>query len=1743
MGRTRVLRLVGLLFVALLFPAPAGAFAPKEPRHALDTLVVVRPELRTPQVPVELDDLRPGQAGSAGLRAFRAEHGASWSARLDQRRNVLTLLSGGAIPFLPGPANTLRWEDLGASCRDASCLPPTTIEREARRFLERYRGLLGIDPGQLQLDPASVTPVEHMVFVSFRQAVNGVPVDGAALRFVVNRGNLLQVSTSRLAPVRTGTTPALDAAAAHSVLGAYLGGFPDPADRVLDAGSLRLVPVAPAGADPDRFDGPAGAGLTHALAWRILFERAGVTGTWEALIDARDGTLLRFVDTNRYGRVHGGVYPGDGHAGAADRPFPYVQTGLPAPNDYADEGGRFTGDAATVDLRYGRYTWVNDSCGSTALSTTDGNADYAGFPDPVGTNCEVPSPNPGGAGNTMSARTQYYHLTAANIKARTYYPSNSWLNTNHMNVNVNQSPWCNATSGGGTLNFYQSASGCWNLGEIPGVSVHEWGHSWDDYDESGGSSPPVETRADWTASVLFHDSCVGRGFYYPSGNCSGYGDACLDCSGIRDGDYWKHSNKTPWTAANHGTFWSCSGGSYFGPCGLEDHCESGISTQALWEMVKGPRTPPEPHGDFYTHCGLDVPSGWQLMDRLYWTSHAALDEMYNCTLPNSSGCTGNTLYNLFLAIDDDGDGVGNGTPHAAGIFAALARHNIACGAATDPQNKNQVSPACLPLAQPQGLTALGQNNRIVLAWNAVANATRYEILRNETDCDAGFTRVATVDAPATDYTDDGVVNGITYYYRIQPTYQDPPACTGTWGPISACLAATPVPCQMPGVPAGLTATPDGDNRIALSWSNGSPDSAAFHVYRALGACPQTGWVRIAEAVTNTSFVDDPVSGQVSYAYAVTGLDETALCETAYGNCDDALTSGACTQAPVFGGIQGVGDPGSPTCSLTLSWSAGVAYCGGPLQYRVYRSTTPGFTPSPETLVATVTSTTFSDIDGLQTGTRYHYVVRALDSANGVEDSNRVERSGRPTGPPEVGTWTDDAGDSGDAKLIPASNCGGPIAWTVSQLQNATPGGSRAYRSVQAADADNPSGAVPDDNCSALLSPPLVTATGVQLSFWTRYDLEANWDGVVLETRVCGDPACTTGTWQAITNAELEPDYPATLSLSEIGDCNGAKVCGDVYPYPAGDGTEWINDCDYPSTMQAFTGSSAAWTRYTATLPASYDQVTMQFRFNLTTDCAARNAGAYIDDVEVTNVLVPGPCAMGSACPQNPFVDVAPDGPLTLCSGDPQLLTAALTGGTGPFTYQWTVDGTPIPGATAPTWTAQDAGSRTYNCLVQGEGCPDPMFDPAGVPIAWQDHPAFAGLSAVTNAMGDTCGLDLAWPEAVSPCPGGVTYSIYRSTTSPVLPVPASRVAAGLTATTYRDAEALSAGTTYHYLVRAVAVSTGAEDGNTVERSGLPTGPAESVFSDAFETGNLGWTFAKGSPAATAGDFVIGDPVGTSGNNGQRAQPEDDHTPAPGIHCLYTAPNPGGSAGADDVDNGEVVATSPAIDLSGYATATLALWRWFENEDAEDAGDYYVLEVSNDGTSWVPLETIPDTVTTTNEWTRVQFELQTVVSLTPTVRIRFRVADGPAAGDIVEFAADDIEITGHRACTAGPSGPPPVADGTGATLPMTLTRTSGDRIQVTVDDAACSDDHVVILAGALGDFSGYQWAPPGCAFAGGGAGSGQITETHPSAWFIALWVNGAGIAGHPGHSSSGERTWRATGFCGVAGDDPGDLACP
>ena len=1139
--------------VLILIASQAGAFGEKEPRSELDLLAFISPELRVVEWSADAEQLRATLPNIAAMDAFRAEHGETWRFTIDEKRGLPTLISGGAIPFIPGGANDIVWEDVVPGCRDNGCIPVEHVESLARAFVDRYTEILGVSSSELVVDPAGSMPVGDSIYlVRFAYRVNGVTVDHASLYFRINSGNLVQVASQNIAPVHIEATPSIDRETGWVVVQEYLGPLVSADDRITDPGSLHLLPVTPRNVDPDDFAGPLGSGLEYKLTWRYAFQRPDVVGSWEAVIDAHTGELLRFVDANRYGKIHGGAYPGDNHVGEADRSFPFADTGLSTPNEYADSGGLFPGDNATTTLR-GKYARINDSCGAISNTTTTGDVDFSLG---SGTDCDVPPGNTGGAGNTHSARTQYYHLTAANLRAQGYLPNNTWLQNSYITVNTNQSPWCNATSGGGTLNFYRAASGCWNLGEIPGVAIHEWGHSLDNFDGSGGNSTPVETYADWMAALHLHDSCVGRGFFL-SGNCGGYGDPCLDCNGIRDMDYTQHEENTPWTAANYGSVWSgCSSGSYFGPCNLEDHCEAGVSSQALWDLVNRKLTSP-PHN-------MDLRSAWLLADRLWYGGIASLGtDMYSCSVPNSNGCAGSHLFQVMLTLDDDDGNLGNGTPHAAAIYSALADHNIACGDPGDPGNQN--SGTC-PTVDIPVLSGNGSNNSADLSWTAASGATRYWVYRNDIGCDAGFTRLGEITGGTTSFTDNTVVNGITYYYLVQGVAASD-ACVGL---VSNCESVLPVPCETPLAPSGLTAAAAGDNQIALSWTDGGPAADTYNIHRALGTCPQSGYELIASGIAATSWVDQPVSGQVDFAYVVTASDVTAGCESADSNCDSASTTGACTQAPTFAGIQTVTNPAAGFCALDLEWDPAVIHCAGPAAYDVFRSTDPNFTPSLANRIASsLAGTTFTDSGVLVSGESYTYVVRAQDSGNGSGEANTTRVSGVPTGPITIGTWTDNAGDVGDAKLITES------PWAATAGQGVTGAGYAT-------------GHYSSDTCAAATTPVLSLSTNPQLSFWSKYDIESGWDKGLVQISTDGG-----GTWERVN-----VNYPGTVNRTN-DECN-------------------LGEGDF------FNGTSTSWNEYTASLAAWADQE-VELRWIFSSDGSVTGDGWWVDDIAITDVAVPGTC--------------------------------------------------------------------------------------------------------------------------------------------------------------------------------------------------------------------------------------------------------------------------------------------------------------------------------------------------------------------------------------------------------------------------------------------------------------------------------------------------------------------------------------
>ncbi len=172
--------------------------------------------------------------------------------------------------------------------------------------------------------------------------------------------------------------------------------------------------------------------------------------------------------------------------------------------------------------------------------------------------------------------------------------------------------------------------------------------------------------------------------------------------------------------------------------------------------------------------------------------------------------------------------------------------------------------------------------------------------------------------------------------------------------------------------------------------------------------------------------------------------------------------------------------------------------------------------------------------------------------------------------------------------------------------------------------------------------------------------------------------------------------------------------------------------------------------------------------------------------------------------------------------------------------------------------------------------------------------------------------------------------------------------------------------------------------------------------DTFET-NTGWIIGAPGDTATTGIWVRVDPIGTG------AQPEDDHTPDPGVLCFVTGQGtPGGSPGEADVDNGATTLTSPTFNAAvGVGEAYIGYWRWYSNDGGTNPNqDHMPILISNDaGQTWVQLE---DVTQNANAWVFKQWKVSDFVAPTNQIRLRFVARDDPP-GSIVEAGVDDVRL--------------------------------------------------------------------------------------------------------------------------------------
>jgi hypothetical protein len=783
MAKSRVslwVRLTLFLIVCALAALPATAQVAKQGNDVLSSLAFVHEKLQAP------DDIEPignvravtDKALQNGWEAYKIGVGPNtdWNATIDKRTGLVTFAEGGNVAWIPGHGNKLTTNDLGGLLKAKPQIDLEVMDAIARGYMPRVKSFLGIDPNQLALNRArSGQPAGHVWFVDYDVVREGLVIEGARVVFRVNSGNLIQYGTENMPAPGAAVPPTrLTKKQALAAVSQFIGGF-QVGDSFRDNGSLHLLPAAvPSKRFAEGYEFGKGRGI--AKVWQLVFHRDGVMGTWRARVDAATGEVLELTDVNDYvsAQVTGGTYLNSPTTGAeVVRPAPYANV---SSGGFANSAGiyNFTSGTVTSTLS-GQYVKITDTCG--AISQASDASGNIAFGTSTGTDCTTPGH--GGAGNTHSAREQFYQVNRIKEVVRGWLPTNTFVN-GVLTVNVNLNQTCNAYWNGSTLNFFKSGGGCANTGQIAGVSLHEFGHGIDQNDGTGTATDGAtgESYGDTTALIALHSSCLGAGFL--SSNCSGYGDACTSCTGVRDADFAKHTSNTPATADNFIRVHCPAGSGGTGPCGKEVHCESYVPTETMWDLAA--RDLPSP--------GTGV--AWTILDRLWYLSRNTATKSFSCTAGTtftSNGCSAGSLWKVFRAVDDDDGNLSNGTPHGGALFAAFNRHGIAC---TTDTGASTTFAGCTPPASPS-LSVTAGSNSASLSWGAVGSAT-YDVFRNETGCNAGFTKLATGQTGTT-FADNNVGNGLTYFYQVTAFPSGNEACASL---PSTCVSVTPT----------VTTTPD-----------------------------------------------------------------------------------------------------------------------------------------------------------------------------------------------------------------------------------------------------------------------------------------------------------------------------------------------------------------------------------------------------------------------------------------------------------------------------------------------------------------------------------------------------------------------------------------------------------------------------------------------------------------------------------------------------------------------------------------------------------------------------------------------------------------------------------------------------------------------------------------------------------------------------------------------------------------------
>ncbi|HEV2455692.1 MAG TPA: polysaccharide lyase family protein [Verrucomicrobiae bacterium] len=316
------------------------------------------------------------------------------------------------------------------------------------------------------------------------------------------------------------------------------------------------------------------------------------------------------------------------------------------------------------------------------------------------------------------------------------------------------------------------------------------------------------------------------------------------------------------------------------------------------------------------------------------------------------------------------------------------------GASANSSQSSGVTPSSglstAPPLAPAGLTISSVGHETVnLGWNPSNGANYYTIFRSTLYDNGGGasnvlnTIVLANNVTGDSYTDTSPTDGSIYSYSVTAT-----SSGGTSGS-SAPAAAVPLPSPPSTAPANVKLTAGaGQTNYFITWSP-VPGAVGYIVSRSASSSIPLNYGTYVMTVTETNWNDTGLSASGQYFYMITAVN-------AAGTASSSVISGPPGVPATLGATGGNGE-------VLLNWSGST----GANSYTILRGTSSG---AENTVVATgVNATTYID-SGLNNGTTYYYVVKAVGASGTSAYSPQASATPNSAGISGL-VWTGNAGSA------------------------------------------------------------------------------------------------------------------------------------------------------------------------------------------------------------------------------------------------------------------------------------------------------------------------------------------------------------------------------------------------------------------------------------------------------------------------------------------------------------------------------------------------------------------------------------------------------------------------------------------------------------------------------------------------------------------------------------------------------------